>query len=147
LDIGERFPTFGCCALEVYPMSNRVFDVQGNQSLCICISLLPFILTGSPRSPVDSGVAGIGMMLGSVLDEGVVGLRIVPSRYPKTPRDFAAEIIDSFHSAQFELSNFSPIGSMKFAGCDIIVLGFSFGQVCFKEKELLICIKGVSWGL
>jgi hypothetical protein len=84
------------------------------------------------------------MALGSVLDKGVVGLRIVPSRYPKTPQDFAAEIIDSFHLAQFKPSNFSSVGSTNFAGC--VVLGFSFGQVCFKEKELLICIKGVSWG-
>ena len=61
-------------------------------------------------------MVGMGIALGSVLGEGMSGLEMVPSRYPITPQDFTAEIINSFHSAQFELSNFSSVGSTKFAG-------------------------------
>ena len=100
-------------------------------------------------------MVGIGIAAGSAEEGGVAGLGICPSRYPITLRDFAAETIDSFHSAQFEPSNFSSVGKTKFAGCDIIYqvsvrvkfvsnnLGikfrfgselFGWGQDCFKIK-------------
>jgi hypothetical protein len=62
--------------------------------------------------PALQVVVGLGV--------GIAGLGIVPSRYPITPRDFAAEIIDSFHLAQFEPPNFSSVANTKFAGWDII---------------------------
>ena len=78
------------------------------------------------------GIVGIHVVLGSALGEGVAGHGMVPSRYSITPWDFAAEIIDFFHSAQFEPSNFSSIGNTKFAGCDIVVSSFNSGQICFR---------------
>jgi hypothetical protein len=74
-----------------------------------------------------------GIALGSSLEEGVGGLGIVPSKYPITLRDFAAEMIDSFHLAQFEPSNFSSVSNTKFNGCDIVVFDFDLGQVYFDE--------------
>jgi hypothetical protein len=79
------------------------------------------------------GMDGTGIALGSSLEEGVGGLGIVPLRYPITPWDFTTEMIDSFHLAQFELSNFSSIGNTKFDGCDIVVFDFDLGQVYLNE--------------
>ena len=64
-------------------------------------------------------MGGRGISAGSVPGGGVEGLGMVPSRYPITPRDFAAAMIDSFHSAQFEPSNFSSVGNTKVAGWDM----------------------------
>ena len=73
---------------------------------------------------------GMGIALGSVpgeSDGGVAGLGMIPSRYPITPRDFAADIIDSFHSVQFEPSNFFSVGKTKTAGCECDIVVSSFG--------------------
>ena len=110
-------------------MSDRILTFRATSPCAYALCCFHSSWLGLFDPQYTIGVAGKGKLIGSVLGEGVAGLGMVPLRYPITPQDFAAEVINSLHSAQFEPSNFSSIGNMKFAGWDIVVICYSYCSV------------------